>query len=131
VSNHTASSSFLIEDHAMSKKLMCTFSLIVAAASTASAEMPCERLKSLSQPNATITAAEAILAGPYVPTGLPADAAQYAKVQIPAYCRVVAVLTPSSDSHIEMELWMPAAANWNGKYQAVGGGGWVGSFNFG
>src|SRR5215813_1832598 len=25
---------------------------------------------------------------------------------------------------------MPARESWNGKYQAVGGGGWVGSFNF-
>jgi len=35
-------------------------------------------------------------------------------------------LKPSSDSHIEMELWMPAE-NWNGKFLAVGNGGWAGS----
>ena len=39
------------------------------------------------------------------------------------------VLTPSSDSHIEMELWLPAA-DWNGKFQAVGNGGWAGSITF-
>jgi feruloyl esterase len=43
---------------------------------------------------------------------------------------VAAVLTPSSDSHIEMEVWMPAE-NWNGKFQAVGNGGWAGSISYG
>jgi feruloyl esterase len=41
------------------------------------------------------------------------------------------VLTPTADSHIEVELWMPAESAWNGKYLAVGGGGWVGTFNYG
>jgi feruloyl esterase len=93
------------------------------------AQMPCERLTSLKLQSATITAAVAMPKGPYLPAGLPSDAAQYAKVQIPAYCRVAAVLTPTADSHVEIELWMPARESWNRKYQAVGGGGWVGSFN--
>jgi feruloyl esterase len=42
---------------------------------------------------------------------------------------VAAVLTPSSDSHIEIEVWMPAE-NWNGKFQAVGNGGWGGVISF-
>jgi feruloyl esterase len=46
---------------------------------------------------------------------------------LPAHCRVVAVLKPSSDSFINMELWLPTAAQWNGKFQAVGNGGWAGS----
>ena len=49
---------------------------------------------------------------------------------LPAYCRVAAVLTPSADSHIEMELWMPVSG-WNGKFEAVGNGGWAGSISFG
>ena len=27
---------------------------------------------------------------------------------LPAHCRVAVVLAPSSDSHIEMEVWLPA-----------------------
>jgi feruloyl esterase len=42
---------------------------------------------------------------------------------------VAATLTPSTDSHIEMELWLPAE-NWNGKFLAVGNGGWAGSISF-
>ncbi|HLH41487.1 MAG TPA: tannase/feruloyl esterase family alpha/beta hydrolase, partial [Bryobacteraceae bacterium] len=45
---------------------------------------------------------------------------------LPAFCRVALTLTPSSDSHIEMELWLPAE-NWNNKFEAVGNGGWAGS----
>lgn len=118
------------KDHCMWKKIACSLTLQVAASTFAFGATTCERLKSLSLPNTTITANESMLAGPYLPIGLPASAAQYAKIQIPAYCRVAMVLTPTSDSHIEVELWMPVRGNWNGKYQAVGGGGWVGSFNF-
>ena len=117
------------EDCQVLKKLLCTSLLMFAFCATTLAQMPCERLTSLKLQSATITAAVAMPKGPYLPAGLPSDAAQYAKVQIPAYCRVAAVLTPTSDSHIEIELWMPARESWNRKYQAVGGGGWVGSFN--
>ena len=40
------------------------------------------------------------------------------------------VLAPSSDSKIEMELWLPEAADWNGKFQAQGNGGWAGAITF-
>jgi feruloyl esterase len=46
---------------------------------------------------------------------------------IPEHCQVQLVLAPSSDSHIEMELWLPPAEKWNGKFMAVGNGGFAGS----
>ena len=52
----------------------------------------------------------------------PAQAAQ----PIPAHCRVKLVLKPSSDSNINAELWLPTA-DWNGKFMAVGNGGFGGS----
>ena len=36
------------------------------------------------------------------------------------------VLKPTSDSLINMELWLPAE-NWNGKFMGVGNGGFAGS----
>jgi feruloyl esterase len=45
---------------------------------------------------------------------------------IPAHCRVLLVLKPSSDSLINMELWLPTQ-NWNGKFMGVGNGGFAGS----
>ena len=50
---------------------------------------------------------------------------------LPAHCRVAAVLTPSADSHIEMEVWLPTPEAWNGKFQAVGNGGWAGTITVG
>ena len=90
------------------------FSLTLAAgfATVSFAQKPCEQLRSLTLPNVTITAAESVAAG-----------------AAPAHCRVAAVLTPSSDSHIEMETWLPVSG-WNGKFQAVGNGGWAGSISF-
>ena len=36
------------------------------------------------------------------------------------------VLKPTSDSNINVELWLPTK-NWNGKFLAVGNGGWAGA----
>ncbi len=45
---------------------------------------------------------------------------------IPQHCRVTLVLKPTPDSNINVELWLPTE-NWNGKFLAVGNGGWAGS----
>jgi feruloyl esterase len=49
---------------------------------------------------------------------------------MPAFCRVAATLTPTSDSFIRIEVWMPAS-DWNSAYLATGGGGYTGSINYG
>ncbi len=88
----------------------------------------CETLASLQLPGATITLAQQVAAGGFVQTG--AGGAQRAAAQLQSFCRVAATLKPSSDSEIKMELWMPAA-NWNGKFQAVGNGAFNGTINYG
>lgn len=98
----------------------------VAAASVVLAQTPCEQLRSLSLPNTTITAAEFVPAGTFVP---PNALPNVPHGTLPAHCRVAAVLTPSSDSHIEIEIWLPDS--WNGKFQAVGNGGWAGNISYG
>jgi feruloyl esterase len=85
---------------------------------------PCEGLKSMSVPNTTITASE------YVAAGQQRNARGAQVGEVPAHCRVSAILKPSADSHIEMELWMPVE-NWNGKFLAVGNGGWAGNIETG
>src|SRR5215467_566394 len=100
---------------------MMSLAILLLAAATQ--QSPCEALKSLSIPNTTIMASESVAAGPQ------RNARGGQSVSLPAHCRVAAVLTPSSDSHIEMELWMPE--NWNGKFLAVGNGGWAGNIETG
>ena len=117
----------------------------------AAAAAPCESLKSLALSDTTITVAELVPAGPYTPPG-PAGAPPPAPVagrgqapgggrggrgpapaapaiMLPAHCRVAATLKPSLDSQIEMEAWLPVE-NWNGKFQAVGNGGWAGVISY-
>ena len=43
---------------------------------------------------------------------------------------MAATLTPSKDSDIHIELWMPISG-WNGKFMGVGNGGWAGSISYG
>lgn len=47
----------------------------------------------------------------------------------PAFCRVRAVLRPTAQSAIRMELWLPAQG-WNGKFIGVGNFGWGGSLPY-
>ena len=49
---------------------------------------------------------------------------------LPAHCRIAATLKPSADSVIDVEVWMPEASSWNGKFQMVGNGGWAGTISF-
>jgi feruloyl esterase len=88
--------------------LIAPFQLHADVASAAS----CESLRSLALPNVTITAAASVAAGPFQAPGTPAPP----PVVLPAHCRVTAVLTPSSDSRIAVEIWMPAE-NWNGNFR--------------
>ena len=88
----------------------------------------CERIKFLSLPDTTIIASEFVAAGPFTRPG--ASASGRRPVPAPARCRVNAVLKPSADSNIEIEVWLPASG-WNGKFLGVGNGGWSGDINFG
>jgi feruloyl esterase len=100
-------------------------SLAVMAAAALLQQPACDALKTLPLPRATVTAAELVAAGA-APAGRGGRAG--AAPPLPAYCRVAVTLTPSADSHIEMELWLPAES-WNGKFLAVGNGGWAGSLS--
>src|SRR5262245_44843294 len=104
--------------------------LILATVANANAQTPCEQLKSLKLSDGTITSSVPIAAGPL--QSPPATQPQSPTAPaLPSHCRIAATLTPSSDSDIKIEVWLPSAAAWNGKYLAVGGGGFVGSINSG
>ena len=46
-----------------------------------------------------------------------------------AFCRVAAVATPTRDSHIGFEVWLPPASAWNGNFRGEGSGGSAGSLS--
>ncbi|HLK03811.1 MAG TPA: tannase/feruloyl esterase family alpha/beta hydrolase [Candidatus Acidoferrum sp.] len=88
----------------------------------------CESLAQLKLPQAKILAAEIVPAGafksPVPPPPWMVGIEQLYK-SLPAFCRVAVQATPSSDSDIRIEVWLPAE-NWNGKLQVHGNGGFAG-----
>ena len=98
-----------------------------------SAQQSCESLTSLKITNVTITAATSISAPP--DWNVPSTPGRFGtppglKVSVP-FCRVAGFATPTSDSHIGFEVWLPVAANWNGKYVGIGNPGFIGSISYG
>jgi Tannase and feruloyl esterase len=104
--------------------------LAVVFAATGLLAMPCEQLKDVSLERATITGATAVKAGLFTPpagAGGPSPRPGAPPPQpIPEHCRVTLVLEPTPDSNINVELWLPTGS-WNGKFLAVGNGGWAGA----
>jgi feruloyl esterase len=93
----------------------------------------CDSLSSMTLPDATITLARDVEAGAFAPPALAGATVPQAAGQafrgLPAFCRVAATLKPSDDSDIKIEVWMPASG-WNGKFEAVGNGGWAGVVSY-
>ncbi len=98
-----------------------------SAPSGAPAAGACERLAGLALPDARITLAERRDPGAFA---VPGGGAPFgpSTLNLPGFCRLAATLTPSPDSDIKMELWLPA--NWNGKFMMVGNGAWSGSISY-
>jgi feruloyl esterase len=101
---------------------------MVLSASQAQAAATCESLAQLKFTDATVTLAMPVAAGAFTPPAGGRGGNQYA--DLPAFCRVTATLKPSSDSDIKIEVWLPTSG-WNGKFQAVGNGGWNGNIDQG
>src|SRR5947207_2692047 len=108
--------------------LLFAVPVLLVLLSIPAAAAPCESLSSLKLTDATITMAQAVVAGAFAPAGGGGRGGGNAFADLPAFCRIAATLKPSSDSDIKIELWLPAS-NWNGKFQAVGNGGWNGTID--
>jgi feruloyl esterase len=96
------------------------------AASPASAASTCSQLASaFHRPNTTITTAQTVPAGSFVtPTNPPQSI-----TGLPQFCRVAGFTTPTSDSHINFEVWVPESG-WNLKFVQLGCGGFCGSISY-
>jgi tannase/feruloyl esterase len=85
---------------------------------------------SLKLTNAKVTSARAVTSGQFTPPAAPGAEAPKVITNLPSFCRVELMLTPSSDSDIRSEVWLPLNG-WNGKFQQVGNGAWAGSIQYG
>ncbi|MEO8026135.1 MAG: tannase/feruloyl esterase family alpha/beta hydrolase [Bryobacteraceae bacterium] len=107
---------------------MRILALLITTGSLASVlATDCAQLTSLKLKDARITSAQTVAAGAFTPP----EGQQNAPFKtLAAFCRVQGVATPSADSHIEFEVWLPASG-WNGKYFGIGNGGFAGSIQYG
>jgi feruloyl esterase len=126
-----------LENHIMrtviSLALVGSLAVAYGRITTLAADATCESLVSTSLTNTTITAAQVVAAGAFTPPAAGGRAGSRSRESpfagLPAFCRVAATLTPTSDSDIKVEVWLPVSG-WNGKLQAVGNGGWAGTISY-
>jgi feruloyl esterase len=99
----------------------------VAIASTPAMATPCTNLQSVALEHTTITSAIDNTTGVFV---VPNSSPPQTITGLPAFCRVTATLTPTSDSSIKIEAWLPESG-WNGRFLGTGGGGFQGVITYG
>ena len=96
--------------------------LLAFAVTLKAAQPDCAALSSQTISNAVIQS-EVVNAGSFnPPAGKPV-------ANVPSFCRVQMTLSPTADSSIQVELWLPIG-DWNGKLQGVGNGGFAGAINY-
>ena len=91
----------------------------------------CSELGGLKLENGKVTSAELVAAGAFKapPSPFAAPGVKGSPFDnLPAFCRVQATLTPTPDSDIKVEVWLPASG-WNGKYVGLGNGIWAGQLS--
>jgi feruloyl esterase len=76
-------------------------------------------LAALTLENAQVATVTPVAAGDYTPPGRSSPI-----TNLPAFCRVTGSATPTPDSLINFELWVPSADTWNGKLVTTGNGGY-------
>ena len=129
----------------MKAAIIFTGILAVCAAPAWAAGASCATVASLKLPNTEITEATLVEPGTFTPppnrrpqgpppaaaggpapgpaaAGGPAGDRNAVYKTLPAFCRVKATLRPTSDSEINLEVWMPAQG-WNSRLEVVGNGG--------
>jgi feruloyl esterase len=107
----------------------------LVAGKALAAPVSCGDLVKLKLPHAVITRATLVAAGGYKLAtedmrlgGRPGMnlAGRIELAPNPAFCSVAATLKPTSDSNIEIEIWLPESS-WSGKFLAAGNFGWGGA----
>ena len=112
--------------------LLASTLLLAASAIAQSADTAkCTSLQQLQLDQAHVLSAEVVPAGSFAapprPTGPNEQLPLYK--QLPAFCRVKIQATPTPDSNIQIEVWLPAA-DWNNRLQGIGNGGFAGEIDF-
>jgi feruloyl esterase len=95
-------------------------SAALSGATGQAASNSCERLKSLTVPDGTITSATLVEAGTFAPPGGRRGPSEPFK-DLGAFCRIATTTRLPGGSESRSEIWLPAAG-WNHELQPAGGG---------
>src|SRR5580704_8800273 len=98
----------------------CLLGLVSSVAYAAN----CDAIQDLKLPDTTITLAERVSSGDLDAPGLAAPLHE-----LPVFCRVTGILSPTADSEIHFEVWMPEK-DWNRRILGVDNGGFAGSIGY-
>jgi hypothetical protein len=125
------------------RKLLIVVVVAVFGACSAFGQKPpathsCEGLAQLELTEAKVVSAESVAAGAFTPPAnispwIVGDPSFYKTLA--AFCRVVVEATPSADSDIKIEVWLPlntgGGSGWNGNFRGQGNGGFAGEIYYG
>jgi hypothetical protein len=116
-----------------SRSLLATLVAILVLAAVSGCGVPpsseatrCENLRNLRLDHIALVAVRTVPAGREIQwktalIGIPF-------IKVPPSCRITAISTPTPDSRINIEIWMPLD-RWNGRFQGIGNGGFAGSID--
>jgi feruloyl esterase len=74
---------------------------------------------------ARITTVASVPAGDYTPPG-----SRGSLTNLPEFCLINGIATPTSDSEINFQVWVPKTEKWNGKLVSTGNGGYSPALSF-
>ena len=105
---------------------------VLLGATAVPAATTCEGLINLSLPHGQVTAAQTITGGTFnTPPGCTTGSTGCTtNTGLPQFCRVAGTATPTNDSIINFEVWIPTDNSFNGKYEQLGCGGFCGSIGY-
>ena len=111
--------------------VLLTVSLVAMLLGTTAvrAATTCEGLINLPLPHGQVTAAQTVIGGTFnTPPGCTTGSTGCTtNTGLPQFCRVAGTATPTNDSIINFEVWIPTDDSFNGKYEQLGCGGFCGS----
>jgi tannase/feruloyl esterase len=111
-------------------RIAALIAIVVATAARPAGAAPiaCGSMGQVALANGSVLSAETVPAGAFTPPNTN-NLAAAAFQSLPAFCRVTLKLTPSADSDIRAEVWLPLSG-WNHKIQTAGNGGLGGAIPY-
>ena len=111
-------------------RLSCLWTVSLALAGAGVRAETCAQLTGTKLDHATVTQSQIVPKTGAIGGSAPAPDGRPLIAPV-EFCRVQITSTPTRDSDIRIEVWIPSVAAWNHKFEQVGNGGFAGSLPYG